>query len=126
MDDRRRPVILVLEDEADLAATCARLLRRRGHAVIVAGSRAAALRALADATPSALVCDVLLPDGDGLDVVRAAASMRQPVPAMVITARASETGRVAATAAGAMAYLPKPFTADSFVSHVDRILVDRA
>jgi CheY-like chemotaxis protein len=122
MDADSGPVILVLEDEPDLAATCARLLRRRGHTVITVGSRAAALEALAGSAPTVLVCDVVLPDGDGLDVVRVAAAMHPPVPALVITARASEKGRLAAKAAGAVGYLPKPFTADSFVSHVDRAL----
>ena len=122
MDARGGPVVLVLEDEADLAATCARLLRRRGHRVVTVGSCAAALAALAETAPAVIVCDVVLPDGNGLDVVRAAAAMRPPVPAVVVTARASEAGRVAAKVAGAVGYLPKPFTAESFAGHVDRAL----
>jgi DNA-binding response OmpR family regulator len=124
--DCDRALILLVEDETDLAATCARLLRRRGHAVITVGSRAAALATLADAAPTLLVSDVRLPDGDGLDVVRAATAMHPRVPAVVMTARASETGRVAARAAGAIAYLPKPFTVDSFAGLVDRALVGDA
>jgi CheY-like chemotaxis protein len=122
MDSQRRPVVLVLEDETDLAATCARLLRRRGHTVITVASRAAGLAALAEAAPAVLVCDVLLPDGDGLDVVRAAAAMRPPVPAVVMTARASEKGRLAAKAAGAVSYLPKPFTVEAFAVQVEHAL----
>jgi DNA-binding response OmpR family regulator len=122
MDTTGRGLILIVEDEADLAATCARLLRRRGHAVVAVGSRAAALAALDDAPPALIVSDVRLPDGDGLDVVRAATAMRPCVPTVVMTGRASETGRVAARAAGAAAYLPKPFTAASFAGLVDRVL----
>jgi DNA-binding response OmpR family regulator len=117
----RRP-ILIVEDEGDLAITCARLLRRRGHAVVTVGSRAAALATLAETRPAAVVSDVRLPDGDGLDVVRAARAMRPPVPAVVMTARASERGRVAARAAGAMGYLPKPFGVDAFAALVDGVL----
>ncbi len=123
MDTRARRLILVVDDETDLARTCERLLRRRGHAVVTVGSRAAGLAALADAAPALLVADVRLPDGDGLDVVRAATAMRPRVPAVVMTVRASETGRAAARAAGAVAYLPKPFTADGFAGLVDRVLV---
>jgi DNA-binding NtrC family response regulator len=122
MDTRDRRMILVVDDEGDLAATCGRLLRRRGHAVILVGSRAAALAALADTSPALLVSDVRLPDGDGLDVVRAAAAKSPRVPAVVMTGYASEAGRGAARTAGAAAYLPKPFTADALASLVDRVL----
>jgi CheY-like chemotaxis protein len=122
MDTDARRMILVVEDEADLAATCARLLRHRGHSVITVGSRAAALARLADAPPSLLVSDIRLPDGDGLDVVRAAKTMQPPVPAVVMTARASQSGRMAALAAGAVGYLTKPFTAASFAALVDSAL----
>jgi DNA-binding NtrC family response regulator len=123
MDARDRRLILLVDDEGDLAATCERLLRRRGHTVVTVGSRAAGLAALTGAAPALLVADVRLPDGDGLDVVRAAAAMSPRVPAVVMTGRASELGRVAARTAGAVAYLPKPFTADSFAGLVDRVLV---
>ena len=123
MDAHARRLILVVEDEADLAATCERLLRRRGHAVVTVASREAALAALAEAAPSVLISDVRLPDGDGLDIVRAAAAMQPQVPAVVMTGRASEPGRKAARAAGAAAYLPKPFTATAFAGLVDRVLL---
>jgi DNA-binding NtrC family response regulator len=116
-------LILVVEDDADLAATCERLLRRRGHAVVAVGSRAAALRALHSGPPALLVSDVRLPDGDGLDVVRAATAMQPRVPAVVMTGRASEPGRLAAKAAGALEYLSKPFTAEGFAGLVDRMLL---
>ena len=122
MDTHARRLILVVEDEADFAITCARLLRRQGYVVVTAPSRAAGLAALADATPAVVVSDVRLPDGDGLDVVRAATAMQPRVPAVVMTARASEPGRVAARAAGALGYLPKPFTAAAFAGLVDTAL----
>jgi CheY-like chemotaxis protein len=123
MDASPRRLILVVEDEADLAATCARLLRRHGHVVVAVGSRAAALAAMNDAPPAVLVSDLKLPDGDGLDIVRAAASMQPSVPAIVMTGRASEPGCAAARAAGAVAYLPKPFTSESFARLVEGALV---
>jgi DNA-binding NtrC family response regulator len=123
---RARCAILVVEDEADLAITCERLLCRRGHAVVTVGSRATALATLAETSPALLVCDVRLPDGDGLDVVRAASAIRPPVPAVVMTGQASEPGRAAARAAGALGYLPKPFAADAFASLVDRVLAGSA
>jgi DNA-binding NtrC family response regulator len=119
-------VILVVDDERDLAATCERLLRRRGHVVVTVGSRWAALAVLASRPPALLISDVRLPDGNGLDVVRAAAAMRPRVSAIVITGHVSRAGRAAAQDAGAVAYVTKPFTADSFASLVDRVLGERS
>ncbi|HEV8616819.1 MAG TPA: response regulator [Methylomirabilota bacterium] len=118
-------MILIVDDEADLARTCERLLRRGGHDVATATSCAAALTALAAGSSCLLVCDVRLPDGDGLDVVRAAQRLDPPVPAIVMTGQPSEAGRLAAFASGAAAYLSKPFSAAAFAALVDRTLARR-
>jgi DNA-binding response OmpR family regulator len=115
-------MVLIVEDEADLAQTCERLLRRSGHDVLTAGTCAAGLSVLASGASLLLVCDIRLPDGDGLDVVRAAKRLEPPVPAIVMTAQPSEAGRRAALASGADAYLTKPFSAAAFSSLVERML----
>jgi two-component system OmpR family response regulator len=112
--------ILVVDDETDLTATYERLLRRRGHGVVAAASRGAGLAAI-DALPLDLViADLRLPDGDGLDLVRAARSVATPV--IVITGLASEVSRRESLAAGASAYLSKPFSAAAFAALVDETL----
>lgn len=116
------PVILVVDDEADLASTCERLLRRRGHRVVTLGSCAEGLAALRGPRPALLVADLKLPDGDGMDLVRSAHAMSPPVPTIVITAHASESSRRAALAAGACAYLPKPFGTADFSRLVEQAL----
>jgi CheY-like chemotaxis protein len=115
-------MMLIVEDETDLARTCERVLRRCGHEVMTATTRAAALEALAAGASHLLVCDVWLPDGDGLDVVRAANRLDPPVPAIVMTAQPSAAGRRQALASGAEAYLTKPFSVAAFASLVDRTL----
>jgi CheY-like chemotaxis protein len=117
-----RPLILVVDDERDLAVTCERLLRRRGYHVITAGSRQEGLAAVATQAPSLVISDVFLPDGDGLDVVRAARRAASPIPAIVMTAFASPASRDAALAAGASAYISKPFATTAFAGLVDRML----
>lgn len=115
--------ILVVDDEADFISSYERLLRRKGYRVVSAGTRRDGL-ALVEAEPLALVItDLRLPDGDGLDLVRAA--RRLPTPAIVVTGFASEASRLAALAAGATAYLAKPFGASTFVALVDRTLTAR-
>ena len=114
--------ILVVDDEADFVANYQRLLRRRGYRVVSAGSRGDGL-VIVEREPLALVItDLRLPDGDGLELVRAARRLPTPTPSIVVTGFASEASRMAALAAGASAYLAKPFAAASFISLVEKTL----
>jgi two-component system response regulator PrrA len=106
---RRR--VLVVDDEADFLATYERLLRRQGYEVVTATSRATGLAALAGEPPHLVISDVRLPDGDGLDVVRAARGLPEPMPVIVVTGYPSHQTRRAALAAGATTFLAKPFAA---------------
>jgi DNA-binding response OmpR family regulator len=103
--------VLVIDDEADFLATYERLLGRHGYEVVMATSRAAGLAALAAERPHLVISDLRLPDGDGLDVVRAACAAREPVPVIVVTGYPSDETRRAALAAGATKFLAKPFVA---------------
>jgi DNA-binding NtrC family response regulator len=115
-------VILVVDDERDLTATCERLLRRLGYRVVTADSCAAAFVALEDQPPVLVISDVRLPDGSGLDVISAAHRRQKPIPSIVITGQPSERGRQAAALLGAAGYLPKPFSAAAFTELVRRTL----
>ena len=115
-------LVLIVEEESDLAQTCARLLQRRGHAVTTAPTQAAALQALAGVISGLVVCDVCLPDGDGLEVVRAAKRLSPPAAAIVMTGQPSTAGRQQALASGADAYLMKPFSVAPFAALVERAL----
>jgi DNA-binding response OmpR family regulator len=114
--------ILVVDDEPDLVASYERFLRRKGYRVVSAGSRGAGLT-LVEREPLALVItDLRLPDGDGLDLVRAARRLPTPTPCMVVTGFVSEASRTASLAAGASAFLAKPFAASAFISLVESTL----
>jgi DNA-binding response OmpR family regulator len=121
MTDASRRV-LVVDDEADFLTTYERLLRPQGYDVITATSRAAGLDAVrASVTGPRLdlvISDLRLPDGDGLDVVRAAREASDPPPVFVITGYPSDESRRAAAAAGATAFFSKPFTAASLLAAV--------
>jgi len=120
---RRR--VLVVDDEADFLATYERLLRRQGHEVLMATSRAAGLAALDGEPLHLVISDLRLPDGDGLDVVRAARAAREPVPVIVVTGYPSDETRRAALAAGAAIFLAKPFAAAVLLATI-RSIVDGA
>ena len=117
--------VLVVEDEPDLAATYERILRRQGCRVAWAASRAAGLAALQASEPDLLIADVQLPDGDGLDVVRAARGRPTPTAVIVVTGFASRAQRDAAIAAGATAFLAKPFATQALTELVRSLLEPR-
>ena len=114
--------ILVVDDEADFVANYQRLLRRRGYRVVSAGSRGDGLVILERDPLALVITDLRLPDGDGLELVRAARRLPTPTPSIVVTGFASEASRMAALAAGASGYLAKPFAAASFISLVEKML----
>jgi DNA-binding response OmpR family regulator len=107
--------VLVVDDETDFLDTYVRLLRRQGYAVTTASSLATALAAVARERLSLVISDLNLPDGDGLEVVRAARSGAYPAPVIVVTGYSSEERRKAALAAGAMAFFAKPFIASALL-----------
>ncbi len=114
--------ILVVDDEADLAATYERLLRRQGYRVLSVGSCRAGILALETEPVSLVITDLRLPDGDGLDVVRAAHALPAPPPVLVATVLTSRATRQAALAAGATAFLGKPFSTEVFSRLVGDLL----
>jgi DNA-binding response OmpR family regulator len=114
--------ILVVDDEADLVASYERLLRRHGYRVVSVGSRRAGLLAVEAEPLSLLIADLRLPDGDGLDVVRRARRLPTPPPVLVATGLGSNASRQAAFAAGATAFLTKPFSTDAFTRLVRQLV----
>lgn len=118
--------ILVVDDEIDLTSTYERLLSRIGYRVIPAGTRQQALDHLQSERLVLVVSDLRLPDGDGLDVVKAARAMAPAPPVIVATGFASETSRQKALQAGAAAYLSKPFAVTDFLDLVQRLLPSHA
>jgi two-component system response regulator PilR (NtrC family) len=114
--------ILVVDDETDLAVSYERLLRRQGYRVVSVGSRRAGLLAIETEPLRLLIADLKLPDGDGLDLVRAARALSAPPPILVATVFGSRASREAALAAGATAFLAKPFATETFRRVVTELL----
>ena len=115
--------ILVVDDEVDLAESFERLLKRHGWPVVTATSRGSALEALrVAAAPALVLVDRHLPDGDGLDVLRAARARGAPV--IVMSGHTSVNDRDQALAAGAMAFLGKPLTTLALLDLVRAVVGD--
>lgn len=114
--------ILVVEDEARLAAALAAGLGAEGYEVEVAGTAAAALARVSARTVRALVLDLGLPDADGTTVIAAIRAAGRDVPILVLTARDALTARVGALDAGADDYLIKPFEFAELLARLRAVL----
>jgi two-component system OmpR family response regulator len=107
--ERRAVRLLVVEDEARLAALLRRGLTEEGHAVDLAADGEEALAWLDVSDYDAIVLDIMLPGIDGLAVCRRLRRQRVPTPILLLTPRDSVADRVTGLDAGADGYLVKPF-----------------
>jgi two-component system, OmpR family, response regulator len=101
--------ILLIEDDAEIAADLCLNLRTEGHNVVHATNGRDGLFLAATGSFDITVIDLLLPDINGLDVLRALRASGDKVPALILTALGSVSQRVEGLDAGADDYLVKPF-----------------
>ena len=116
-----RPRVLLVEDESSIAEPFARALQREGFDAQVAATAADARRLFAARTPSIVLLDLTLPDGDGRDLCRV---WRQEtnVPIIMLTARGTETDRVVGLELGADDYVVKPFSVAEVAARIRAVL----
>lgn len=103
--------VLLVEDEPNIAEAIRFILTRAGWKVSVEASGAAALARIATLRPTAVILDLMLPGCSGLEILaqlRADAELGR-TPVLMLTARGQVRDREAAAAAGASAFLAKPF-----------------
>jgi DNA-binding response OmpR family regulator len=115
------PTILLVEDEIELARVIARELANAGYRVIHVADGAAALRSLAQEPPDLVVLDWMLPQVDGLEVLRRLRGSSS-VPVLMLTARSQEVDRVIGLELGADDYLTKPFGMRELLARVRALL----
>jgi two-component system, OmpR family, phosphate regulon response regulator PhoB len=118
-------LILIIEDEQDLATTLVYNLEREGFATRCAHSGTQALEAAGvDPSPDLILLDLMLPDMSGTDVCRKLRSMEatRAVPIIMLTARGEESDRVKGFEVGADDYVVKPFSVRELLLRVKAIL----
>ncbi|GAB2556422.1 response regulator transcription factor [Nocardia heshunensis] len=113
--------VLVCEDDRDLGDEVAAGLRAAGFAVDLARDYADADLKIAVNTYDCLVIDRGLPDGDGLDLVRAQRDSGQRTPVLMLTARDALADRLDGFAQGADDYVVKPFAMDELAARVQAL-----
>src|ERR1700747_1866775 len=114
--------VLVVDDEPSLAELLASVLRYEGWNVITAGSGAEAVRTAREFRPDAVVLDIMLPDFNGLEVMRRLRAELPQVCVLFLTARDAVEDRVAGITAGGDDYVTKPFSLEEVLARLRGLL----
>lgn len=119
-------LILVVDDEPAIIQVISERLVREGFAVDIAGIGEAALAAVDTGQPDLVILDLMLPDMDGLDVVRQLRQSGHEVPVIILTARDDDVDIIVGLELGADDYVVKPFNPRELASRVRAVLRRRA
>jgi DNA-binding response OmpR family regulator len=116
--------LLLIDDDTRLTAMVGDYLRRSGLEVDVAASIAEGRERIGQGGYEALVLDLMLPDGDGLDLTRElrADARTRRLPLLMLTARGEPMDRIVGLEIGADDYLPKPFEPRELLARVKALL----
>ena len=116
--------ILVVDDEPQILRALQSTLRGAGYDVETATTAESALTMAAARPPDAIILDLVLPDGSGVEVCRELRQWTQ-VPVVVLSALSDEQEKVAALDAGADDYVTKPFGVEELLARI-RVVLRRA
>ena len=120
-----REWVLVIDDDADSRDALRLVLHDDGYGVEAADSASAGLRLFATRAWDVVVLDLQLPDGSGLDVLRAIRATAATTPVIMVTGHGSMASAVGAVNESAFAYLEKPVAPDGLLAVVARALARR-
>ena len=120
--DGSAPRILVVDDEENLAQLLAMAFSYQSWEPRTAGSVQQALTAARQTDFDAAVLDIMLPDGDGVDLMARLRSRDADLPVLFLTAKDAIDDRVTGLRAGGDDYVTKPFNLDEVVARVEALL----
>ncbi|MCC5984354.1 MAG: sigma-54-dependent Fis family transcriptional regulator [Rhodobacteraceae bacterium] len=119
-DIRHKGRVLLIDDTLSLCMTYRSILDAAGFEVETAGDAETALKRFRADPARVVLLDLMLPDRDGLDLLREFQTLSRPTPVIVITAHGSIDRAVTAMRAGAHLFLVKPVDSDTLVESVTR------
>ena len=124
MNDAGKKKILVVEDEPDIRELVRYNLEQAGFRVVEAEGGDAALHKVRAEQPALVVLDLMLPEGNGLEICRILRGERATasLPIVMLTAKAAEVDRVLGLEFGADDYVTKPFSPRELVARVRAVL----
>lgn len=113
--------ILIIEDDAGLSRGISFALVQEGYETVTAGSVCEGRRLLREEKPDAVILDLNLPDGDGIDFCRKIREVSQ-IPVLMLTARDMEVDELMGLTSGADEYMTKPFSVSVLKVRLQNIL----
>jgi two-component system, OmpR family, KDP operon response regulator KdpE len=116
-----RPLVLVADDEARITKLVSLALKEEGFRVVTADNGETALRQAEEYRPDVVVLDIVMPDLDGIEVMRQLQE-RRPVPVILLTAKGSTADKAQGLDLGADDYIAKPFHPDELAARVRAVL----
>ena len=114
--------ILAVDDEQSLTELLSMAMRYEGWEVSTAGSGLTAVQVARDVRPDAIVLDMMLPDFDGLEVMRRIRAEQPDVPVIFLTAKDAVDDRVGGLTAGGDDYVTKPFSLEELIARLRGLL----
>jgi DNA-binding response OmpR family regulator len=118
----RMPRVLVVDDDPQVVRLLRVNLELEGYDVVSASDGNEALAAVASEDPDLVVCDVMMPGMDGVEVVRRLRADNVTLPVVMLSAKAMRSDMRAGLDAGANEYVTKPFDPTELIDVVDRLL----
>ena len=118
----KRPVVLLVDDDAAIRRTLSVGLELEGFEIVCASGGRAALEAVGAVRPAVMLLDLTMPDLDGLDVLERLRSAGDDVPVCVLSAREQVSDRVRGLEAGADDYVVKPFALEEVSARLHALL----
>jgi DNA-binding response OmpR family regulator len=122
-----KPVVLVADDDPDILLLISLTLERDGYEIVVARNGLEAYERALECKPHLILLDLMMPGLDGREVTRRlrAEKSTKDVPIMIVTAFAEESQALDALAAGADAYMKKPFSPRDLLARTASLLLER-
>ncbi len=114
--------ILAVDDESSLTELLSMAMRYEGWQVSTAASGNEAVKAAREVRPDAIVLDMMLPDFDGLEVMRRVRSEDPDVPVIFLTAKDAVSDRINGLTAGGDDYVTKPFSLEEVIARLRALL----
>ena len=114
--------VLVVDDEHNLTELLSMALRYEGWDVRTASTGSAAVRAAREFEPDVVVLDMMLPDFDGLEVLRRMRAHNSAIPVLFLTAKDAVEDRVNGLTAGGDDYVTKPFSLEEVVARLRSLM----
>ncbi|WP_134679681.1 response regulator [Paracoccus ravus] len=118
--------VLIADDDRTIRTVLTQALTRAGCRVHATGSLAQLLRWVEEGRGDLVITDVMMPDGNGIDMIPAIRKLRPDLPVIVISAQNTIVTAIRATEAAAFDYLPKPFDLPDLMVRANQALSRRA